>query len=64
MVYKTVFKQGRSSVHLPGYGAADVFESRKVPFVWEVNALLWFNGLDSAIVALQKDAFVIGLFLE
>ena len=47
-----------------GNGVALLFEPRKVPKVGKLAALLRFDGLHGAIIALKKDALTIGFFSE
>ena len=48
-------------VQLNGDGPAIFFRTGKIPAVGEIPALLGFDRLDAAIVALQKNAFMVGL---
>ncbi len=43
---------------------ADFLEAGKIPEVWKIAALLWFDRLDGAVVALQKNAATIRFFLQ
>jgi len=46
-----------------GNGSADLRGAREIPEIREIPALLRLDRLDHAIVARQKNAFAIGLFL-
>ncbi len=43
---------------------ADLFESRKVPTVWKIPASLRFDGLNRAIIAVEKNTRAVRLFLQ
>lgn len=45
-------------------GVADFFESREIPQVWKVAALLRLHGLNRAVFAIEKDTFAVGLILQ
>jgi hypothetical protein len=47
--------------HVPFEGATGGFRAGKIPEVREIEALLRFYGLDSALAGFQKYAFAIGL---
>ncbi len=51
-------------VQLNGDRPAILFRSGKIPAVGKIPALLGFDRLDGAIVAVQKNAFVVGLVLQ
>lgn len=51
-------------VHLTGDSLADSFESRKVPAIGEIAALLGLDRLDGAIITFQENTFTIWIFLE
>jgi hypothetical protein len=50
--------------HVHRLRAAKLFESRKIPEVWKVAALLRFDGVDAAIAIGQEDAGAIVLIGE
>jgi len=51
-------------IEFMGDSLTELFESRKVPKIRELATLPWFNGLNAAIIFLQKDAFIIWLIGE
>jgi hypothetical protein len=43
---------------------ADFFETREIPQIRKVAALLWFHRLHNAVLSVQKHTLVIGFFLQ
>jgi len=51
-------------VQIHGNGAADLFRPGKIPKIGEILALPGLDRLHRAIISVQKNAFVIGFFLQ